>query len=179
VPHRGRRPTTALHQERATATYGLVGAPSGPSSSPSSSTTMPSEIDFPFHALPAVAPPLAMPDGGNGGNNRSAALPVALAPPSGEYRWRRPVPRPRNRQVQRTCSHRTGEEPCATRVGYATGRIGWCLSTGRRRLLASRSDNTLIAIGGLCRSGSRTEQLGHEALIIGEQMNETVDGSKW
>jgi hypothetical protein len=91
---------------------GLVDASSGPSIRPSSSsTTTPSQsqIDFPFHALPAVTPPPAMPDGGNGGNNRSSALPVALAPPSGStggaVRRHRPVPRPRNREVQRTCSH--------------------------------------------------------------------------
>ncbi|PWZ25798.1 GATA transcription factor 11 [Zea mays] len=117
---------------------GLVGTSSGPSSRPSSSsTTTPSQsqIDFPSHALPAVAPP-AMPDGGNGGNNRSAALPVALAPPSagstgGAVRRRRPVPRPRNRQVQRTCSHCQSSETPQWREG-PDGRRTLCNACGLR-----------------------------------------------
>jgi hypothetical protein len=119
---------------------GLVGASSGPSSRPSSSsTTTPSQsqIDFPSHALPAVAPPPAMPDpdGGNGGNNRSAALPVALAPPSGStggaVRRRRPVPCPRNRQVQRTCSHCQSSETPQWREG-PDGRRTLCNACGLR-----------------------------------------------
>jgi hypothetical protein len=117
---------------------GLVGTSSGPSSRPSSSsTTTPSQsqIDFPSHALPVVAPP-AMPDGGNGGNNRSAALPVALAPPSagstgGAVRRRRPVPRPRNRQVQRTCSHCQSSETPQWREG-PDGRRTLCNACGLR-----------------------------------------------
>uniref|UniRef100_A0A804NYL9 GATA-type domain-containing protein n=1 Tax=Zea mays TaxID=4577 RepID=A0A804NYL9_MAIZE len=115
-----------------------AGLSSGPSSRPSSSsTTTPSQsqIDFPFHALPAVAPPPAMPDGGNGGNNRSSALPVALAPPSGStggaVRRRRPVPRPRNRQVQRTCSHCQSSETPQWREG-PDGRRTLCNACGLR-----------------------------------------------
>jgi hypothetical protein len=157
---------------------GLVGAPSGPSSSPSSSTTMPSEIDFPFHALPAVAPPPAMPDGGN---NRSAALPVALAPPSestgGAVRRRRPVSRPRNRQVQRTCSHCQSSETPQWREG-PDGRRTLCNPCGLRyrphRLLPEYRPTT-----------SPSFQIGQHSnrhrriMQIREQMNGTVDGSRW
>jgi hypothetical protein len=84
---------------------------------------------------PAVAPPPAMPDGGNGGNNRSAALPVALAPPlgstGGAVRRRRPVPRPRNREVQRTCSHCQSSKTPQWREG-PDGRRTLCNACGLR-----------------------------------------------
>jgi hypothetical protein len=77
-------------------------------------------IPIPLHALPPVAPPPANPGPGNDenddGKNRSAALPVALAPLVGTggsaVRRRRSVPRRRNRQAYRVCSHRqTSETP--------------------------------------------------------------------
>lgn len=98
-------------------------------------------LDFPLRVLPPVTlPPPANPGGdrdyGNDDDdakNRNAALlPLALAPPlgnsGGDYiiaaagagggvRRRRPVPRQRNRQAQRVCSHCHSPETPQWRAG--------------------------------------------------------------
>jgi hypothetical protein len=147
-------PPRALHPNA-----GLVGASSGPSRCPSSSSTTTLRWSVPSGSTGGAVPCHARGTGKSRGRAATAS----------------------RRRHRSGTSSRTGEEPCATRAGYATGRIGWCLCTGGRRLLASSPGSTLIAMEGLCRSGSRTEQLGHEALtIIREQMNEQsmeADGS--